>query len=73
MKTVRAKFKCRAVTKEGENNRVVLGAVTDGSEENDSFFQYTPGGEIDLQVISGDTASRFEEGKEYYVDFSPAD
>lgn len=73
MSKVRAKFKCQSVTAEGETNRLTFYAVTDGSEENDSFFKYTPGGTIDLFVVSNETAALFEEGSEYYIDFTRAE
>jgi hypothetical protein len=47
--------------------------VYSGSEENKQFFKYTPGGQISLNVVNPPVADRFEDGKEYYVDFSPAD
>lgn len=73
MTKVRAKFECRAVTKEGDNSRVTLDAVIDGSPENERFFAATPGGDINLFVLSEETAGRFEVGKEYFVDFTAAD
>ena len=46
--------------------------VYSGSEENKQFFLATPGGFITLNVVNQVTLSRFEVGKEYYLDFSPA-
>ena len=69
---VRAKFQVRQATKEGADNRITLDAVISGSPENESFFNATPGGTIDLFVVSGETAKFFKEGQEFYVDFTPA-
>lgn len=64
---VRAKFMVTETT----CGRVRLQAVTDDSEENKQFFEATPAGDIDLQVVSADTVARFEVGQEFYVDFTP--
>ncbi|KLK91468.1 hypothetical protein AA309_20130 [Microvirga vignae] len=53
-----------------EQQVVRLNPVTGDTEENKAFFQATPGGSIELQVVK---PGLFELGKEYYVDFTPAD
>jgi len=76
MKSVRAKFVCNGVTDYPENQQktVSLTPVIDGSEENKSFAKYTPGGSVSLSIsYETDAANLFEEGKEYFVDFSPAE
>jgi len=74
MSTVRGKFKCSEVAQvEGGTNRVSLYPVVSGSEENKQFFKWSPGGKIELAVVNPDTAALFEPGKEYYVDFTPAE
>ena len=67
---VRAKFKAMAADGDGA---VRLEAVTSGSVENDSFFRWTPSGSIFMSVVDPATAARFEVGKEFYVDFTPAE
>jgi hypothetical protein len=47
--------------------------VTSGCAENDAFYKYTPGGNINLGVLLADTANSFKPGKSYYVDFTEAD
>lgn len=72
---VRAKFKVSSVSPQGDpvsTVRVTLAPVSTGSEENNQFFAATPGGQVDLQVVSPATAAAFVEGEEYYVDFTPA-
>ncbi|MFA6917001.1 MAG: hypothetical protein WC222_11430 [Parachlamydiales bacterium] len=73
---VRAKFVCYGIkdNPSSESKTVTFGAVTSGSEENKSFSKYTPSGSIDM-VISYDTpaSNAFEQGKEYYVDFTPVE
>jgi hypothetical protein len=70
---VRAKFKCDSVGYYPDTCTVSLSPVTNGSEENKTFYKYTPGGKIELSVVDKKTAELFEPGKEYYVDFSKAE
>lgn len=69
---VRAKFKCLE-KQQAENGDAELHfqAVTSGSPENDSFFRYTPWGDLRFNTINAAVAAQFEEGKEYYVDLTP--
>ena len=69
---VRAKFivEERVMMADG-GDRVKLRPVHGGSPENAQFFNYTPGGNIDLQVMNRRAAESFVPGKEMYVDFTP--
>lgn len=71
---VRAKFVCsyKQINQKGEGHQINLFPVYSGSEENQKFFAATPGGQIQLHVVNPDATAAFEEGKEYYVDFTPA-
>lgn len=76
-KKVRAKFRCDSVTKErhwrkdgGFLYAFKFNAVTGGSEENESFFEATPSGTIELRAVKSD---HFEVGNEYYLDFTLAE
>lgn len=67
---VRAKFVC---IKNSEQT-IKMQPVTSGSKENEAFFKYTPGGEINLYGITNPEAEKqFEVGREYYVDFTPVE
>ena len=72
---VRAKMACVDVVPRPENNgfEIALEPVISGSKENESFFQYTPWGSVRLGVVKAETAAHFKPGKEFYVDFTPAD
>jgi hypothetical protein len=48
-----------------------MSAVTDGSEENKSFWQYTPVGNFSMSCVNPNV--NFEQGKEYYLDISIAE
>ena len=72
---VRAKFVCWDKSlREGldDTYRIHLSAVTVGSEENKSFWKYTPNGYLELDTVNPVAANMFEKGKEYYLDFTPA-
>jgi len=66
---VRAKFHCH----NKDNNTVFLDPVYQGSEENKKFWEYTPAGQITLTTTNKSALDQFEVGKEYYVDFTPAE
>jgi hypothetical protein len=66
-----AKF--RVESKNEEDGMVKLYPVTSGSPENDTFYKWTPGGEIRLNTINEAAISYFEVGKEYYVEFRKAE
>lgn len=69
---VRAKFICRAVVKTESGHDITLEPVTCGSQENETFYRYTPWGQIRLGTVSDDAAKQFVVGEEFYVDFTPA-
>lgn len=66
--SVRCKFVCSF--KEGQS--VHFSPVYSGSEENKEFFQATPGGQIAFYTVNQSALDQFEQGKEYYVDFTAA-
>jgi hypothetical protein len=47
-------------------------ANSDPAHENSKFWAATPSGTIELGTINEEAAAIFELGKEYYVDFTPA-
>lgn len=88
VKKVRAKFQVHAVSEPRKINQwlnatkttgeadvvdIQMSPVSGGSEENEKFFASTPGGVLTLTTVNKDAAAMFEQGKEYYVDFTPAE
>lgn len=77
--SVRAKFKCISITeREGWGGvkimrDVKMSPVTGGSDENKKFFASTPSGELTVGCTNVEATQQFEVGKEYYVDFTPAE
>jgi hypothetical protein len=75
---VRCKVKCdvKEVTGAGteyEEAHIKMSAVYDGSKENKEFFKYTPAGTIEFWATNKAAADQIEQGKEYYVDLTPAE
>jgi hypothetical protein len=55
----------------GEGFTVVARPVVGGSPENDSFYKWTPGGQLTLSTINDAVASQLEVGQEVYLDVTP--
>lgn len=75
MNTVRAKFECISIENQPdfEQKIVRFSPVVQGSEENKSFAKYTPAGSLELYISYETEANNaFEQGKEYYLDITPA-
>jgi hypothetical protein len=70
----RAKFKVDSKDP-GETGSVKLSPVysTDPNHENKSFWDATPSGSIEMWINNPKGFAAFEPGKEYYVDFTPAE
>jgi hypothetical protein len=72
--SVRAKFVVDSISKTRYGHHSIkLSPVSGGSEENKTFWKYTPSGNIEFQCVNDDAVNQFEVGKEYYVDFTPAE
>ena len=75
-KMLRAKFYVGSIKEEGNSEVVNLSAVygTDDkdNEENNQFAEATPCGTMEMWVDNPKAKGFFEVGKEYYLDFSPA-
>jgi hypothetical protein len=81
MNQIRAKFRCHVVRKFEANQyakaseRVSLHPVYDSNpeSENHKWSEATPSGEIEMSITNPAALGVFAEGKEYIVDFTPAD
>lgn len=63
-------------TVECEQRTITLNPVYgngDPNHENTKFWDASPGGELNLNVVNEAAWKHFELGKEYYVDFTPAE
>ena len=74
---VRAKFYVHEIKpviegKPEQGASIILNPVMSGSKENESFYNYSPWGQIELGTVNVEAVKQFEVGKEYYVDFTEA-
>jgi hypothetical protein len=70
--SVRAKFAVTSVEEFSGGKNVRFSAVTTGSDENKSWSQYTPSGELTMGITNPAAEQFFEVGQEYYLDFTKA-
>ncbi len=71
---VRAKFNVDRISRvSADGFEIVLTPVMSGLKENESFYRWTPGGEIKLMTVSAESVKEFEYGKPYYIDFTEAE
>lgn len=78
---VRAKFKVQSIQDSADTDgkiysrRVTLAPVysDDPAHENRAFWQATPTGSIDMWINNPVAFEQFEQGTEYYIDFTRAD
>jgi hypothetical protein len=60
----------------GEIQSILMSPVSgngDPSHENTKFWQASPSGQLTIGCANLEAAKQFELGKEYYVDFTPAE
>lgn len=71
---MRAKLQayCKTETGAGEDRQVQVQFSAVGGPENQEWARYTPAAQLNI-TLKGDLADRFEIGKSYFLDFSPAD
>ena len=73
--SVRAKFKCNTITIfEGDSREYSFSPVygSDGSA-NAQWSKWTPNGSLKMTISNPECFDKFEVGKEYYLDFTPAE
>lgn len=73
-----AKFKVSHTTvtdygsPDGDSFEVTLRPVTGNSAENDTFWKYTPSGELKMTITNKSARDFFVVGQEYYLEFTRA-
>jgi len=73
---VRAKFRLSSVTtySDTSSKKLIFTAISDSSiPENAAFTKYTPNGQLEMHVDNPSALEKFEVGKYYYLDFTPAE
>ena len=75
--TVRAKFYVKSInhlyTQTPDNVCAEIKLSAAYGKDNESWSKYTPSGEISMTITNPAAIDRFELGKQYYVDFVPAE
>lgn len=75
---VRAKFYVQSITPVPSQNpddktaHVSMYAVYGNGEANKDWSRWTPSGSITMSITNPSAVEKFEVGKEYFVDFTPA-
>jgi hypothetical protein len=69
---MRAKFFAESITTHAGGGKTIKARpVTGDSEENKSFWKYTPSGSLEMFVDIPQAEQFFAAGQEYYIDFTP--
>lgn len=66
------RYKFRCDSKDETTGKVKFSAVVGGSPENRSFFKWTPTGSLSFSTFNKPVLDKFQVGKEYYLDLTPA-
>jgi len=79
MTKMRAKFQVASVERFGTSEKLKFHAVAksgaypeDGSDEDNTFAKWSPSASCEIHVTNPALHGKFEPGKKYYVDFTPA-
>lgn len=81
MPEMRAKLRLLKVDRETESQETLRFAAVgpkeaygaDGLDESNSFAKFTPCADLTMQVLNPVLLGTFEEGQEFYVDFTKVD
>lgn len=80
MSNMRAKFVVASVERFGTSEKLKFQAVAksgsypaDGTDEDNTFAKWTPQAACEVHVTNPALLGKFEPGKKYYVDFTPAE
>jgi hypothetical protein len=69
---MKCKVRLDKITRTASGYELTYLPVTSGSQENQTFFKYTPYGQIHLGTINENVVRDLERGKDYYVVFTEA-
>ena len=69
---IRAKFNVTSVNKQGETETVYMSAATQG-EENKEWAAASPSGNLSIVIANPAAQGQLEQGKSYFLDFTPAE
>lgn len=69
---MRAKFKLTEKIQTENGYSLKFSPVISGSPENETFFKWTPWGEIKIGTVNSNIVDSMNVGTEYYIDFTEA-
>ena len=70
---MRAKFHCTSIKKYQGSSEVELTTQYSDSKEDNQFSQATPSGDLKMMIDNPEAKDYFIPGKDYYLDFTPAE
>jgi len=70
---IKAKMHCHYVQKSEGVETLHAHPVYSGSEENKSFSQATPSGNLSLTITNPEAFGVIKEGQDFYLNFTPID
>ncbi|RWC28831.1 MAG: hypothetical protein EOS55_13845 [Mesorhizobium sp.] len=76
---MRAKMQVQKVDRFVGGDRITMNAVAaktypaDGSDEDNTYAKFSPGGELSLTIANPALIGKIEPGQKYYLDFTPAE
>jgi len=79
--TMRAKLRINKIDgwENGEGETLTMSAVAksepypeNGEDENNTFARFTPSADLRITITNPDLIGKFEEGEEFYLDFTKA-
>jgi hypothetical protein len=70
---IRAKFRCTQVTRNEYGEEVVDFQAAYGTGENAQWSKATPSGQVHMNISTDGAQGKFQPGKHYFLDFTPAD
>jgi hypothetical protein len=79
MTAMRAKLQVQSVTKVESGEVLRFHAVSaksydaDGLDEDNTFAKFSPSATLEIHVANPALFGKFEPGRKYYVDFTPAE
>lgn len=80
MSLMRAKMRVNNIVSHSDSETLNMSAVgksegyeSDGKDENNTFAMFTPAAELTIHIANPALNGKFNEGQEFYVDFTPVE
>jgi len=70
---MRAKMYVTSIEKFSGQEQLNLSAVTNGSDEDNTFSKFTPSASLKMSVTNPELIGKYEPGQKFYIDFTPTE